>query len=68
MKRTLIAVATAGILASGAAVAGTSVPRDFGSATFIPVQHSNQYDHRWDDGTRTSTNARRASGSRSSAD
>lgn len=49
MKRTLIAVATAGILASGGAIAGTTVMRDFGSATFIPVQYSNEYDHRWDD-------------------
>ena len=49
MRRTLIAVATAGILASGGAIAGTTVPRDFVFETFTPVQYSNQHDHRWDD-------------------
>jgi len=49
MRRTMIAVATAGLLASGAAMAGTSVTRDFGAATVVPAQYSNQNDHRWDD-------------------
>ncbi len=51
MKRTLIALTTAGILASGGAVAGTTVQvtRDFGSARFVPVQYVEQHDYRWDD-------------------
>ncbi len=45
MRRTLIAIATVGLLASGAAVAGsTSV--QLNHAGFVPVQYSND---RWDD-------------------
>jgi hypothetical protein len=49
MKRTLIALAAAGVLASGGAVAGTTiqVTGGFGTAPVVPVQYSNGY--RWDD-------------------
>lgn len=48
MRRTLIAVATAGLLASGAAVAGsTTVQLSHG---FVPVQYSTPHSYdRWDD-------------------
>ena len=51
MKRTLIALAAAGVLASGVAVAGTTVQLygDYGSAAFVPVQYSDRYGDRWDD-------------------
>ena len=59
MKRTLLALATAGVLATGSAIAGTTAHRDFGSGAFVPVQYS-QYDHRsWDDRT-VSINEREA--------
>ena len=48
MRRTLIALATVGIVASGSAVAGTTAHRDFGAAAFVPVQYSTN-DFRWDD-------------------
>lgn len=49
MRRTLIAIATAGVLASGAAAAGSTTVQlnhETGYAGFVPVQYS--YD-RWDD-------------------
>ncbi|HET7033447.1 MAG TPA: hypothetical protein VFJ48_10010 [Casimicrobiaceae bacterium] len=54
MKRTLIALAAAGVLASGGALAGTTqITGDFGTAAVVPVQYSNgpQYSNgsRWDD-------------------
>lgn len=49
MKKTLIVLATAGVLASGGAVAGTAVNHTFGSAAFVPVQYTERHDDRWDD-------------------
>ncbi|MET0918921.1 MAG: hypothetical protein ABWY07_10935 [Burkholderiales bacterium] len=51
MRSTLIALATAGLLASGGAAAGTApiqVTRNVGSAAVVPVQYS-QHSDRWDD-------------------
>jgi hypothetical protein len=48
MRSTLIALATAGVLASGGAVAGTTVPYS-GSAAFVPVQYSADRSSNWDD-------------------
>jgi hypothetical protein len=51
MRRTLIAIATAGVFASGAAIAGSTTAQlnhQPGYATFVPVQYS--YD-RWDHGS-----------------
>ncbi len=51
MRSTLIALATAGLLATGGATAGTAtiqVTRNVGSAAVVPVQHS-QHSDRWDD-------------------
>ena len=51
MRRTLIALAAAGVLASGVAVAATTVQvyNDYGSAAFAPVQYSDRHGDRWDD-------------------
>ena len=52
MRTTLIALATAGVLASGASAAGTTaaqVNRDFGSASIVQVQYSDRYAYRWED-------------------
>ena len=54
MRTTLIALATAGVLASGVAAAGNTTRHDFGSATFVPVQYNDyrfdyRSDDRWDD-------------------
>ena len=49
MRSTLIALATAGLLASGAAAAGTTtiqVTRNVGSAAVVPVQYSDRWDDR----------------------
>ena len=61
MRKTLIALATAGVLASGLATAGNTTGHA-GSATFVPVQYTQQHpqqnppqneerwhDDRWDD-------------------
>ena len=49
MRKTLIALATAGVLASGIAVAGNTNRHDFSSA-FRPVQYTERHDDRsWDD-------------------
>ena len=62
MRSTLIALATAGVLASGAAVAGSTTVqsnRDSGYAAFVPVQYSDRYAYpdrypnRWDDRSAT---------------
>jgi len=53
MKSTLIAVAIAGVIASGSAAAGTlaQADRDSRVATFVPVQYTQNDDRyaRWDD-------------------
>ena len=52
MRKTLIALAVAGALASGTAVAGNTSGHDFGSTAFVPVQHNDRNDwrdDRWDD-------------------
>ena len=46
MRKTLIALAAAGVLASGVATAGNTAGYDFGSAKFVTVQYTNQYDNR----------------------
>lgn len=46
MRSTLIALATVGVLASGGAVAATTIPH---SAGFVPVQHSADRSSNWDD-------------------
>jgi hypothetical protein len=48
MKSTLIALATAGLLASGGASAGTTNAQ-VNHSTIIPVQYSSQHSDRWDD-------------------
>jgi len=52
MRSTLIAVATASVLAAGGAAAGTTavqVDHGFGSAAFVQVQYSDRYsDHGYD--------------------
>jgi hypothetical protein len=57
MRKTLIALATAGVLASGLATAA-STPGHVGASAFVPVQYSQQnqnqtldrwHDDRWDD-------------------
>ena len=57
MRKTLIALATAGVLASGFATAGNTTGHP-GAAAFVPVQYTQQYpqphpdrwhDDRWDD-------------------
>ena len=57
MRKTLIALATAGVLASGLAAAGNTTGHA-GPAAFVPVQYTQQYpqqspdrwhDDRWDD-------------------
>ena len=48
MRSTLIALATAGVLASGCAAAGTTLPYS-GSAAFVPVQYSADRSSNWDD-------------------
>ena len=55
MRNTLIALATAGVLATGSAIAGTTVQvsRDFGSAWIVPVQYSDRYAYRSDDRSAT---------------
>ena len=61
MRKTLIALAAAGVLASGVAIAGNTTGHGFGSA-FIPVQYNQPYqyndrydwrDNRWDDRAQT---------------
>ena len=52
MRNTLIALATAGVIASGGAVAGTTaaqVNRDASYAAFVPVQYSTQYSTQYSD-------------------
>ena len=55
MRKTLIAFAAAGALASGAALAGNTNGHDFGSTAFVPVQYNQHNDRndwrddRWDD-------------------
>ena len=49
MRKTLIALATAGVLASGAAMAGNTTGHAFGSAAFVPVQYTQQNNDRWHD-------------------
>ena len=49
MRQTLIVLATAGVLASGGAFAGSAAHHGFGSAASVPVQYSDRYDDRWDD-------------------
>ena len=49
MKKSLIALATAGVLASAAAAADTFVVRtDDGKVRAYAVQHDQRYDRRWD--------------------
>jgi hypothetical protein len=48
MRSTLIALATVGVLASGGAVAATTIPHS-GSAAFVPVQYSADRSSNWDD-------------------
>ena len=51
MRQMLIAIATAGLLASGAAAAGTTVQvKDDFATGFVPVQYDRpQYDRQWQD-------------------
>ena len=52
MRKTLIALAAAGTLASGAAFAGNTSGHHFGSTAYVPVQQSDRHDwhdDRWDD-------------------
>jgi hypothetical protein len=66
MRKTLIALATAGVVASSVAMAGNTTGHAYGSATFVPVQYTQQYpqpnpqqygdrwhDDRWDDRSQT---------------
>lgn len=53
MRNTLIALATASVIASGVAAAGTTTRHDYGSATFVPVQYAERHDDRWDDRAQT---------------
>ena len=48
MRKTLIALAAAGVLASGAVTAGNTNSHAFGSAAFVPVQYTERHDDRWD--------------------
>ena len=51
MRKTLIALATAGLLASGGAIAGTTVQinHGFGSAAIVPVQYTERHADAWYD-------------------
>ena len=52
MRKTLIALAAASVLASGLATAANTTRHDFGSVGFVEVQHNDRYewrDNRWDD-------------------
>ena len=62
MKKSLIALATAGILASGVAAADTLVVRtDNGNVRAYAVQHDPRYDNRqWNDGRNFSIDQREA--------
>jgi hypothetical protein len=48
MRKTLIALAAAGVLASGLATAGNTTGHAFGPAAFVPVQYTERHDDRWD--------------------
>jgi hypothetical protein len=48
MRKTLIALAAAGVLASGVAVAGNTSGHGFGATAFVPVQYTQRHDDRWD--------------------
>ena len=48
MRKTLIALATAGVLAAGVATAGNTTGHAYGPK-FVPVQYTQQYDQRWHD-------------------
>ena len=73
MRKTLIALATAGVLASGVAIAGNTNGHDLRLGGVRPgAVHAERHEDRWQTtgGTidrRTSTSARRASGRGSSA-
>jgi hypothetical protein len=62
MKKSLIALATVGVLASGAAAADTYVVRtDNGTVRAYAVQHDYRYDNRnWNDGRNFSIDQRQA--------
>jgi hypothetical protein len=62
MRKTLIALATAGVLASGVAMAGNTNGHAYGSTAFVPAQYTQPYtqpdqdrwhDDRWDDRSQT---------------